>query len=195
MIITPSDEISSQIKQINKLVKRKGKKREYVPHITLHSSILSSRTDFIDKARDWLREQNPFIFTLRKVSSFSRPGTVYLTSDDDSEIEEISNLYYGLESLLKDETVINENGDVFVPHLTLGSYHTSKKLIKAESRFTYLFEDSIQFPILKVDVTEKVGVFRWKTIDSLMIGKNQFDNQQITPEIYRFGDNRRASVV
>lgn len=167
---------------------------DLVPHISLCTSFSSSRTDFIDRARDWLSEQNPFVFTLRKVDSFPKSSTVFLTSDDGEEIAKISELSYGLESVLNSDIKINGHSNEFFPHLTLDSLGSPRRVKKAKSRFRSFFQEPILLPIVKVDVTEKIGGFRWETIETLLIGGGLVDNQ-ITPDRYQFGSNGRASVV
>lgn len=192
LIITPSEEISCQIKEKTKKI---SGNTGPTPHMSLCKSFSSSNTDFIDRAKNWLNRQNPFLFTLRKVDSFSQSSTVFLTSDDSEEIAEISELSFGLESALSSYIRIDEkNINEFFPHLTLDFVRPPRKIKKVKSEFRHVFEEPILFPITKVDINEKIGFFRWKTIDTLQIGGCRVDNQHTLNE-YQFGANGRASIA
>ena len=197
LIITPPEEISRQIKiEAEKICNNSN----FTPYITLHSSFSSNRTDFIEKTRNWLEDQNPFVFTLRKIDSFSKPAIVYLTSGDEVEIEEINELYFGLKSLLENEVTSNCSTNSFVPHLTLDTFCSQKKFKNAKINFKRFFQNPIPLPIVKIDVaerigvTEKIGDFRWKTIDCLRIGRNEDKKQLVTADEYRFNQINRASI-
>jgi 2'-5' RNA ligase len=192
MIITPPESISSQIKDKAQNVRNVV---DFDPHINLHSSFLSNGTEFIEKARYWLKEQDPFFFTLRKIDRFPRTSIVYLTSDDETEVEGIRELYFGLQSLLDKEIKVKDNFCKFFPHLTLDSPHPCRNIKKILSRYRRYFENPIPMPIVKVDVAEKIGYLRWEKIDCLTIGNDENNKQLVITGSYQFGDNRRASVV
>mgnify|MGYP000964634363 CR=1 FL=1 len=190
ILVIPPDETSEYIKTRAHRVSHHAKLE---PHISLCTSILSEGTDFIEKVGRRLEGIDPFVFTLERVNRFSSPFAVYLTSSNQSEIERLKNLHSQIRLSIGSETKINGHGGAFLPHLTLDFFPTPKKAIKAKTRYKELFESPIPFLIGEVEVSQKIGDKRWKTIEHLRIGKAETALISL-PAMYCFGNNSRASI-
>lgn len=191
IIIRPPEDISNQIKNSARKVYND---LDIDPHISLGSSFFCTRFSFIDRVKDWLEDQEPFVFTLRKVENYPNSKTVSLISDDRDEIEEIRDLYYGLNSLLENEIKRTRDRYKLNPHLTLNRLLPVKEAKSAKSNYRQFFENPIPIPITKIDFSEKNGNQGWETIDYFQIGSEKDARQLVIASEYRFGRNKRASV-
>lgn len=190
MVVKPPQEISEQIKIS---AKKAFEDLDIEPHISLGSAFYCPRKNIVNNTKNWLEMQKPFVFTLRKVENF--PEAIYLTSADQSEIDEIGDLYYGLKSLLETEFPDRQNNIKFTPHLTLQNYVPKKEIEERKSKFRQFFTNPIMVPITKLEIMEKVDKQRWKTVGYFTIGNEKEAEQLVTADEYVFGRNNRASVV
>lgn len=192
MIIRPPENISHKIINSAQKVYRN---LDIDPHISLGSAFYCTRFSFIDRVKDWLEDQEPFVFTLRNVANFPNRKTVSLVSDNIEEIREIRDLYCGLNSLLIEETKRTRDRYKLNPHLTLGSFGSIMEAINAKSNFRQSFDNPIPIPITKIDFNEKNGNERWEIIDCFQVGSEKAAKQLVTADEYGFNQNNRASIA
>ncbi|MDD4106901.1 MAG: 2'-5' RNA ligase family protein [Candidatus Shapirobacteria bacterium] len=190
IIIKPPEEVSEDIRKKAYKVSNWTKLN---PHITLLTTIMSENTDFVDRVADQLQTIPPFIFTLNRVSSINPPRVVFLTSCDQVERKIFDDLYSDVKFSLGEGIRIAINKGPFMPHLTLGFFPTKPRMKEAKSHYNKVFDNPIPLLIKEVEVTQRVGDQRWRTIANLKIG-NQEEPSILLTEIYRFGENNRASI-
>lgn len=189
LLVRPPIEIGEQIKVTAQKV---FTDLEFEPHISLGSALNCTRKNLAKKTKEWLEMQKQFVFTLRKVGNFTK--MVYLTSDNQEEIDEIGDLYYGLKSLLETEIRDRQNNPTFIPHLTLQDSVQSKDIEKTAFQFGRVFCDPIAVPITEVEIREKVSRNRWETLDLFKIGGEKERNQSLPVEGYQFNQSDRRLV-
>ena len=192
MVVRPPQEICEKIRRSAKQVHEHSR---IDPHISIGSSFYSDKFSIFNKAKEWAETQQPFIFTLKKIDSFPNTKTIYITSDDQEEINQFNKLHDGFKSLLKKEVLYNKDFIEFCPHMTLENMIVCQKVKKTKKRFRNSFSEPIIVPITRIDITQKIYETHWEKIDSFGIGREQNAKFFFAANEYRFGNNNRASVL
>jgi hypothetical protein len=198
IIIKPSRAVSEYLTEVvAKVYKNNNKGLEIVncppPHICLGTSFYIPNENFEKDVEVRLKTQEPFVFNLNKVERFNA-GTIYLTSNNPEEIDEIKNFYQEINKDIQNNSGYRPKDFGFAnPHLTLLNvpYRQVKKTI---DNFDRELNGSIPINITEVYVQRKMNG-RWNDLNIFNIGPEKTEESRlIVNEGYRFNQFGRASL-
>jgi 2'-5' RNA ligase len=199
IIIKPSKAVSEYLTEIVARVYKKTNKgldivNCPIPHICLGTSFYSKNENFEKDIEARLKTQESFVFNLDKVERFNA-GTIYLTSDNPEEIDEIKNFYQEINQDIQNNSCYRPRDFGFAnPHLTLLNvpYRQVKKTIH---NFDRELNGSIPVNVTEVYVQRRMNDGRWKDLNVFNIGSEKIkEGKLIVNEGYRFNKFSRASL-